>query len=107
MKQPALNHSAMPAGRPLVMRAVDGSRARWRRASPLRALLRNSSRGSLCETTWPEAGSQLFHAVGAWTVIRSDVTVEERLVPGQVMVLEALGRPLRVARVTLAVEPPS
>jgi uncharacterized protein YndB with AHSA1/START domain len=53
------------------------------------------------ESAWPQVGSRLFHAAGAWPVVMRDETVVEEMEPDRKLVLTARGRPLGEAVVAI------
>ena len=57
------------------------------------------------EPNWPEVGSRIFHAVGAWPLMRRDETEVEDMRPEQMLTLTARGRPLGEARIVLELTP--
>lgn len=56
------------------------------------------------EEAWPEVGSRIHHAVGAWPVTLKDETQVELCAPSQRLVLIARGRPFGEARVDIRLE---
>src|SRR5689334_24869383 len=57
------------------------------------------------DASWPEQGSRLHHATGAWPLLVKDETVVEGVEPGRSITLLARGRPLGEARVIIEVQP--
>jgi uncharacterized protein YndB with AHSA1/START domain len=53
---------------------------------------------------WPEAGSQLFHAVGVWPLVVRDRSEVQECQPGRRLRLIAHGWPLGAAEVDLTLE---
>jgi hypothetical protein len=58
------------------------------------------------DTSWPEAGAELHHASGIWPLVIRDVTTVIECTSDQ-LVLEASGRPLGKARITMHITPAS
>ncbi len=56
------------------------------------------------EPEWPDAGSRLFHAAGAWPFVTRDESRVEAVDPDHRLVLLARGRPFGEARVVLELE---
>jgi hypothetical protein len=57
------------------------------------------------ESTWPEVGSRLHHAVGAWPMLARDYSEVESVRPDEEIVLFASGSRMGAARVRLTLEP--
>ena len=57
------------------------------------------------EASWPQVGSKLHHAVGAWPLMRRDETVVEEVETDRRIALTAKGRPFGEALVVLELEP--
>ena len=57
------------------------------------------------EPDWPQAGSRLFHATGAWPAVVRDETQVEIMVPDRRLVLVARGGPMGEARVDISLTP--
>jgi uncharacterized protein YndB with AHSA1/START domain len=53
------------------------------------------------EGNWPEQGSRLFHATGAWPVVVRDESVVEQVERDHRLVLTVRGRPFGEARVVI------
>ncbi len=56
------------------------------------------------ETSWPDVGSRLHHAVGAWPMLARDYTEVESVRPDAEIVLFASGSRMGAARVKLTLE---
>jgi uncharacterized protein YndB with AHSA1/START domain len=57
------------------------------------------------DANWPEVGSKLHHASGAWPAVVNDDTEVEAMTPGRSLVLLAKARPFGLARVTIELQP--
>lgn len=57
------------------------------------------------EGHWPEPGSRLHHATGAWPLVFRDETKVESSEPGRRLLLTARGRPLGEATVDISLRP--
>ena len=57
------------------------------------------------DVTWPAAGAKLHHSVGAWPMLRDDVTWVDSVRPGRGLVLCGRILPLGVARIEFVLEP--
>lgn len=57
------------------------------------------------EQSWPQAGSQIFHSVGAWPLVIDDSTSVVESVPAQHLRLRARAWPAGEATVVLDLEP--
>jgi uncharacterized protein YndB with AHSA1/START domain len=55
-------------------------------------------------SSWPAPGSRIFHAIGAWPVMRRDDTVVEEVEDQRRLVLTARGRPFGTARIVLELQ---
>lgn len=64
-----------------------------------------ASRMREVDDTWPATGAQLHHSVGSWPLLLDDTTEVLECVPGSQLVLQARGRPMGSARVTISVRP--
>lgn len=64
-----------------------------------------ASRMREVDDTWPATGSRLHHSVGSWPLMLDDTTQVLECVPGTRLVLQARGRPLGSARVTISLRP--
>ena len=64
-----------------------------------------TSRIRAVDATWPQPGSRVHHSVGSWPLLLNDETeVLEATAPGH-LVLQARGRPVGEARVSIDVRP--
>jgi uncharacterized protein YndB with AHSA1/START domain len=57
------------------------------------------------EANWPEVGSKLFHASGAWPLVLRDETQVQSVEPGRRLELIARGRPFGEARIVIELAP--
>lgn len=57
------------------------------------------------EPSWPEAGSRIFHSVGAWPLVIDDSTSVVESVPAQHLTLRARAWPAGEATVVIDLEP--
>ena len=64
-----------------------------------------ASRMREVDDTWPEVGAQLHHSAGSWPLLLDDTTEVLECDPGVRLVLQARGRPLGSARVTIGLHP--
>ncbi|MGV0603898.1 SRPBCC family protein [Mycolicibacterium sp. XJ1904] len=60
-----------------------------------------NSRMRAVDPNWPVSGSEIRHSIGVWPLLLNDVTVVEKSVPPEELVLHAKGRPFGGARITL------
>lgn len=60
-----------------------------------------NSRMRAVDANWPAPGSQICHSIGVWPLLLNDVTVVEKSVPPEELVLHAKGRPFGGARIVL------
>ncbi|KUH97681.1 polyketide cyclase [Mycolicibacterium acapulense] len=60
-----------------------------------------NSRMRAVDPNWPAPGSEIRHSIGVWPLLLDDVTVVEKSVPPEELVLHAKGRPFGGARITL------
>lgn len=56
------------------------------------------------EQGWPQPGSHLHHAAGAWPFVRRDNTVVEAMEPNRSLTLTARGRPFGEAKIVMDLE---
>ena len=63
-----------------------------------------ASRMREVDATWPEAGAQLHHSVGAWPLLLDDNTQVIDATPGRSLTLHARARPSGIAEVRLTLE---
>ena len=57
------------------------------------------------EGAWPAVGSKIHHSVGSWPLLLDDDSEVVESTPARRLVLQARGRPLGEARITLELEP--